>query len=272
MKLLVTDLDGTLLDEEHEINDETLLLLREFETLGYGVTFATGRSIPAALPHIERARIRLPVILFNGCMIFDPIALKPLKLHVMKRYTAVKVIKEVSTDVSLLVFSKGNIYAVNSVEDLNGYLKRDGIVCEFVDGFQEVDLRGVIKILLVGSRKRLDELFEPLKSSLHDGVSVVRSESDLIEILPRGVNKGTGLTELSSLLKVRLSDVTAVGDSMNDIEMLQTAGLGVAVGNAREEVKNCADLVMKEERYKGLQELLQIIKRGVPCETSKTRY
>jgi len=86
------------------------------------------------------------------------------------------------------------------------------------------------------------------------------------------VNKGTGLTELSTLLKVQPSDVIAVGDSMNDIEMLQTAGLGVAVGNAREEVKNCADLVMKEERYKGLQELLQIIKRGVPCETSKTRY
>jgi len=86
------------------------------------------------------------------------------------------------------------------------------------------------------------------------------------------VNKGTGLIELSTLLKVQLSDVVAVGDSMNDIEMLQTAGLGVAVGNAREEVKNSADLVMKGERYKGLQELLQIIKRGVPCEANKTRY
>jgi len=272
MKLLVTDLDGTLLDEDHKINDETLLLLREFETLGYGVTFATGRSIPAALPHIERARIRLPAILFNGCMIFDPIAFKPLKLHVMRRSTVMKVIKEVPMDVSLLVFSNENIYAVNPVKDLNGYLKRDGIVCEFVDGFQEVDLRGVIKILLVGSRGRLDELFEDLRSGLHGNVSVVRSESDLIEVLPRGVNKGTGLIELSTLLKVQLSDVVAVGDSMNDIEMLQTAGLGVAVGNAREEVKNSADLVMKGERYKGLQELLQIIKRGVPCEANKTRY
>lgn len=272
MKLLVTDLDGTLLDENHRINDETLQLLREFESFGYGITFATGRSIPAALPHIERARIRLPVILFNGCMIFDTIALKPLKLHTMSRSRVTSILKALPKNVSILVFSGNNIYALNPVEALEGYLRRDGIECEFVDGVHDITLNDVIKIIFVGSKERLDELFEELSTRKKDGVSIVRSESDLIEILPGGVNKGTGLEELAELLSVNLSDVIAVGDSMNDIEMIQRAGLGVAVGNAQEEVKKAADLVVKGERYRGLQDLFQILKRGVVCETGEARY
>jgi len=269
MKLLVTDLDGTLLDEEHKINDEALLLLKEFESLGYGITFATGRSVPAALFYIKHAGIKLPVILFNGCMIFDPLTLKPLKLYTMEPYVLMKVIEEAPKDVSILVFSRKDIYALNPVKNLDGYLQRDGIACKFVDNFREVDMRGVIKVLFVGSQKRLDELFEFLSLNLRGKASVVRSEPDLVEILPLGVNKGTGLMELSKLLNVKLSDVIAVGDSMNDIEMLRTAGLGVAVGNAWEDVKKSVDVVVKGERYKGLQELLQMIKRSVLNEKSK---
>jgi Cof subfamily protein (haloacid dehalogenase superfamily) len=257
MKLLVTDLDGTILDENHSLSDETLKVLKEFKSIGYDITFATGRSTPSALPFIKRANIELPVILFNGCMIFDPRRLKPMRVHYLGAIAS-NVAEKIPRYVSQMIFTEDGIYLMNPSEGLEGYLQRDKIKYEVLSSIREIDLDNVVKMMLVGLKEVLDDLYEELQ--FIDEASIVRSEDDLIEIIPKGVNKGTALLELSEILGVDLKDIVAIGDSMNDIEMIRLAGLGVAVGNAREPVKIVADVTLKGERHRAFRELFEYLR------------
>ena len=85
-----------------------------------------------------------------------------------------------------------------------------------------------------------------------DKISIACSHDNLLDIVGPNVNKGTALIELADILKISVSEIIAIGDNYNDIEMIKIAGLGVAMGNAPSEVKDAADFVTKDNNNEGI--------------------
>ena len=102
---------------------------------------------------------------------------------------------------------------------------------------------GCIKVLFATDEKTMDELIEYIGNKDYKHLDFLRSAKEYYEILPPGVTKGSALVKLCEILDVDIKNTIAVGDYNNDIQMIMNANLGVAVANAPQEVKDCADFV-----------------------------
>ena len=108
------------------------------------------------------------------------------------------------------------------------------------------------KLLLLGDEKQLNEFETVIPDEWRDEFYVVRSQKYLIEVLTKGVNKAYGLKKLTAELNINQDEIVAIGDAANDIEMLEYAGLAIAMGNASEEVKAIADIVTDTNENNGV--------------------
>ena len=108
------------------------------------------------------------------------------------------------------------------------------------------------KLLLLGEEEQLNEFETVIPDDWRDEFYVVRSQKYLVEVLTKGVNKAFGLEKLAQKLNIQPSEIAAIGDAANDIEMLQYAGLAIAMGNASEEVKAIADIVTDTNENNGV--------------------
>lgn len=119
----------------------------------------------------------------------------------------------------------------------------------------------VAKIVFASYPYHLSSLEVELPQVFESKADVVRSEDDLLEILPKSVNKGSALKELCKLLKISTNEVIAMGDSMNDLEMLKIAGIGIAVGKAKEELKKNAKLYIDKTGRDALEKVYDVLTR-----------
>lgn len=115
------------------------------------------------------------------------------------------------------------------------------------------------KILLLGDEEQLNEFETVIPDSWREEFYVVRSQKYLIEVLKKGVNKAYGLEKLVQRLNLNQNEIAAIGDAANDIEMLQYAGLAIAMGNATEEVKHLCSIVTDTNENNGVIKAIERI-------------
>ena len=97
--------------------------------------------------------------------------------------------------------------------------------------------------MYLGESDRLDAFQQKFECKLAEKFTTVRSQPYIFEVMPQNITKATGLKELAQKLRISRTDIMAIGDALNDLEMLKAAGFSVAMGNASPEVKAAADLV-----------------------------
>ncbi|MEJ5229310.1 MAG: Cof-type HAD-IIB family hydrolase [Pseudothermotoga sp.] len=262
MKLLVSDLDGTLLEIDHSISPETLQLVQKIEELGVRFTIATGRSLSSCREYINALRLSTPVILLNGARIFDPVSGKYLVQHDLSQ-KAVEIVFQIAVrqkNVTTAVFIGEDVYVYNLGLNAATYLIRDALTYKSVGDIGAMKSSNVAKIVFAGYPYDLNTLEIELPQLIGAEAQVVRSEDDLLEILPKNANKGSALKELSGMLKIPLNQVIAVGNGMNDLEMIKTAGFGIAVGKADEEVKKSSKLYIQDTGEKVIRKIYELLK------------
>lgn len=258
MRLLVFDLDGTLLEKDGNLSSETLRILKSFEERNVRSTIATGRSLKSASKFIEQISSKVPVILFNGARIFDPVTRHYLYSEVLSD----SLLQRMSflcqrSDVSVFFFVDEDVYAVNLTVYAARYVYRDGLSYRLVDNIDSLKQRKITKIVLTGPSCELTKIENSLKFQHRILASVTRSEDDLLEILPFGVNKAEALKKLCKFLGIDLKEVVAFGNGENDLEMIKTAGVGVTFKDAPDIVRSQAKVVLLSCGYSGLQEFLE---------------
>ncbi|XID95801.1 Cof-type HAD-IIB family hydrolase [Paenibacillaceae bacterium WGS1546] len=237
-KLLALDLDGTLLNERSEVSETNAEWIRRAIEAGVTVCASTGRGFPSALPIVERLGLESPMITVNGGEIWA----KPHTLHRRTLLAAELVMKlhaiaERYPDVWFWAYSTEGLY---NKELWAG----DTSALHWLKfGYYTEDL----PIL----RRILTEIRE------WDELEISNSSPYNIEINPRGVSKATGLAEVCRLLGCDMSEVVSVGDSLNDIAAIRASGLGVAMGNAQEEVKRAANVVTGTNNEDGVAQAIQ---------------
>lgn len=249
--ILITDLDGTLLPENKVLFQKDLDAIKRFRADGGRFTIATGRTLQSAIKYIKELEIDIPVILYNGSLIYDVSCEKVMFTDVLPD-CAIDIGEE------LFQFMKNpggevlrldNIYIVCN----NEYEEYHTRICQVEPVYttlDEVPKGDWFKVLFATEPSLITELEEYIKTKNYP-VDFVRSHDIFIEMLPKGSSKGAALKEYLKLMGMENFKVYAAGDYHNDIEMIQTADIGVATANAQEDVKNAADIVLERTSDEG---------------------
>ncbi len=242
-KLMVSDMDATLLDSSHRVSDQNREAIEYFISEGGRFTVATGRMVPAVRAYFSQMRINAPALLHNGAKIYDFETETALfeKFIEEPRKEAIRRVHDELPELGLEVYADEKVYIYRACSETERFKTRSyEVIYSMPD---EVWSRPWIKALLIGERELLDK-YEPVYRRCYDSGYSVRSGDMYLDVVANGVSKGKALTALAAMLGIGRENIYAVGDNMNDIDMLKAAGHSFAVENAEGEVKAAADRIV----------------------------
>lgn len=258
--LIVLDLDGTLLTDEKVISNKTKQTLLQAKSEGHEVMIATGRPYRSSEMYYKELGLTTPIVNFNGAFVHHPVdsswksVHKPIQLPVVKEvveavenYSIKNMLAEVLDDVYLhyhdeqmiSAFALGNPNITTG--DLRTFLKADPTSLLIHAEEDSVDL----------VRKHLQDVHAEVIDHRRWG-----APWDVIEVIRNGLNKAVGLAQVSEYLNIPKERIIAFGDEDNDLEMIEYAGIGVAMGNAISPLQNIANEVTLSNNEDGIAEFL----------------
>ena len=228
-------MDGTILNSSSELSARTKKALRSAISCGVPVVVATGRMYPSALPVIKEIGINSPCIFYNGAVVREPVSGEILlEKGLGKELTAEVVSFYRKEGWYIQIYSDDRLY----VKDRNDPRSR---FYETISKILPVSLGEDFWDFKADSTKLLGIALDESNFALMARVYTATSWGAFVEITHPDVNKAKGLAIVAEKLGVDPKDVLAIGDGVNDTEMIRWAGQGVAMGNAPDQVKAAAD-------------------------------
>jgi Cof subfamily protein (haloacid dehalogenase superfamily) len=256
-ELLVCDLDGTLIDHSLALEPALVAAFKAAAAAGLGITIATGRMPLSVDFYREALDIRLPVIYYNGGLIRDAAGIELLRRELPRGILAK--VREVfsAAPVHPIFFRDEQLYCLDRTLPIRQFCDDEGLRAHVIPDPEDFFRLGAfMKALFIGHRRDLVVLRADLEGLLGDDARLVHTAEHYLELLPVASTKGAALAHLAAHLGVPLDRVVAVGDHDNDLEMVEVAGLGVAMAHAPESVRAVADRVAPAPADGGLLRLL----------------
>ncbi len=257
-KLVALDLDGTLLSNDKTIAGSTVELIQQAKRNGVRFTIATGRMSRGALRYAQELEIDIPIITYNGAMTRSPISediYHECKVPAERAIDAINLLRD--EPVLRYVFLNDDVYTDTPHEWTDRYADLLGVTMNFVDDTRELLIDDPTMLVFMVTELRARELTMLLKSELESQVKITNSADWFLDVLPVRSSKGSALAKLAGSLGIKREEVIAIGDNLNDLEMIEYAGLGVAVANAAEELKSAANYITTLPINEGVEEVLQ---------------
>ena len=256
-KLLALDLDGTLTNSKKEITPHTLDVLLRAQRQGLRIVLASGRPVEGIAPLAEQLRLKEYggfIMAFNGGVIIDCATQDTIYECLLDTGVYRHLYEKGNTeDFRILSYVEGHI-ACEDIE--NEYVKYEAMLNRMplmkLDNFLDTITYPEPKCLIVGKPEKLEVLGKELASYYDGKINVYRSEPFFLEIVPLGIDKAKRLEFLVSHLDIKKDNLMACGDGFNDLSMIKYAGLGVAMSNAQQVVKDAADYVTLSNEEDGV--------------------
>ncbi len=242
-KLCALDLDDTVLNSNHEVSEVTRQTVEIAMQRGVIVVIASGRMFETTLPTARTLGITSPIICYNGAMVRDPITRKIIDEACVPSEVAAEVMEYARQNgMQLNFYLHDHIYSAARNQWMELYQTRTGAPYEVIDDFYD-RLKGECptKLIIVDEPETITRLLPEMKSRFDGRIAVIRSNAEYLEFLPINANKGLALANLAKALAIAQEETVAIGDSWNDIPMLQWAGHSVAVANCKPEVRLIVD-------------------------------
>ncbi|MCM1528433.1 MAG: Cof-type HAD-IIB family hydrolase [Alistipes sp.] len=260
--ILLSDMDGTLLTSKKTISGEDMAAIEKFIDMGGKFTVATGRTIQSFRQYRSILPLHMPVIMYNGGGIYDYSQEKLLcssPLPAASREMSMELLRLMPETGGEVLTDKGT-YVFSNTEYQQLHTRLCGITPEYMS-LPEIPEGGWLKVLFALAPEDIPHLQLLTEQLGYTGeADFVRSSDIFLEMLPKGVSKGSALAEYRKLEGMEDFTFIAVGDFDNDLEMIQAADIGVCPANAEESVKNAADIVLTRTNDEGaLAELIQRI-------------
>lgn len=262
--LIVSDFDGTLIDDNQQILPEVKEAIDEYVAAGGIFVVCTGRMPRSILPRVREMGLKGPVIAYQGTVIADIETGKLIKNGGMSCNDAAEICRYFEErKFGINVYSDDNIYtdfseddeamriyeriikvqSVHLKERLSGYVLKNKMFCQ--------------KVISIVPEDKREEVYADLNEKLGDRFDVTCSARVLVEASPLGDNKGEALKFLSSYYRVPIEKTVAAGDNLNDLAMIKAAGIGCAVGNADILVKQAADFISVTNNEGALAQIIK---------------
>lgn len=248
--LIVSDFDGTLIDSNHQILPEVRHAIEEYVANGGIFAVCTGRMLRSILPQVRALGLKGIVVAYQGTVIADIETGDIIKKDGIFYKDAAEICSVMENiGCTYNVYSDEILYT--NIPKENPYLQLyeniTGVDAQFIDGnlsdyvFQH-KLYCQKLASLVSPKERATQ-YQKLQACLSDRFDVTCSADCLVEISPLYDNKGEALKFLANSYGIPLDETIAIGDNLNDLSMIKAAGIGVAVGNAVDELKQNADFI-----------------------------
>ena len=259
IKLIAIDLDDTLLDNARAVSPaRAAAAIRAVTAQGVRVTLATGRMHRSALPYAMSLNLDIPLITYNGALIKYSRSGETLFHRPLDAGLAEKVLK---------LFQRRGWYIQAYVGDVLYVRDRDAYARRYeeISGMTAVPLGDKIytiagpptKLLAIAEPENIPDLAAELSAAFGEEIYLTVSKPNYLEMMDPAVNKGAALAFLANHFGLDSSEVMAIGDSLNDLDMIKYAGIGIAMHNARDEVKAAADAVTGANDADGVAEAVE---------------
>lgn len=272
LKAIILDIDGTLVNSQKVVSERTKMTLLTAQKRGIKLILASGRPIRGMLDlihELEMDKHHGLVVAYNGASVMDceskeivfNKAMTPMEAQsVLNHVKNFKVIPMIAKDDTMYV---NNVY--NGMLNLNQkpfniieYEARGGnyLLCEKSDLAEFVDFP-LNKILLAGQPEYLKEVYQKISEPFVDKLSSMFTASVYYEFTAKGIDKANALNEVLAPMGILPEDTISFGDGQNDLSIIKFAGIGVAMGNAVEELKNAADEITLSNDEDGIAVILE---------------
>ncbi len=258
--LIVLDLDGTLLTDQKVISEKTKKTLAKVMEQGHQVMIATGRPYRSSEPYYKELGLKTPIVNFNGAFVHHPTDNSWGRFHTPIGLETVHEVVESMHD-----FNFHNIVA-EVLDDVYVHHHDEKLMDIFRFGNPYIttgDLRNYLKVdptsmLIHAPYERVGEIHDHLNQVHAEVIDHRRwgAPWHVIEIVKSGLSKAVGLDQVSKSLGISKENIIAFGDEDNDLEMIDFAGVGVAMGNAISPLKNIANEITLSNNEDGIAELL----------------
>lgn len=244
-KLIALDMDGTLLNEKHIVTDRVKEALKKAREMGVKVILSSGRAYKGIECYMDELDIKDLAITLNGAAVIDRKGEELIFSQCMDNDVSRKMIE---------LANKHGIYNVLFIEN-DMFVKEINEKGQFFQEHDRIRLKPVgnldifyksqqvFKMLLIGENEELIKLRDEGKKLLGDRVCLTFSLPYFLEAYSPLVNKGIMLDKVAKYYGIKREEIIAMGDGENDIPMIEYAGIGIAMGNALQSVKDAADFI-----------------------------
>lgn len=256
-KLLVLDLDGTLTNTKKEITPNTLQTLTEAQEQGIKIVLASGRPTYGVAPLAEKLQLDKYegyILSYNGGEIINW-KTKELMYKNLLDHAVLPYLYKCAQQNHFAILSYEEEYVLTEYPDDEYVIKEarlNGMKIKKVENFLAAIKHPIAKCLIVGEPNRLAVLEKGMHEHLKDQMGVFRSEPYFLELVPKGIDKAQSLAVLLKEINMTKEEMIAVGDGFNDLSMIKFAGLGVAMANAQDVVKENADYITLSNEEDGV--------------------
>ena len=256
-KLVVSDFDGTLVNEDGSILESTKRTINEYRENGGNFAISTGRLPEAIIDRAQELGLKGAVSCCQGAIIVDIQSKEVLFSDTIPNKTAVKICKKMEElGLHIHAYDLWEYYCNMDDDALKFYKKATGTTPNLVldkplSKVLEEKGIGVYKMMVMVEPKDVPFVFERLEKENFEGCAVTKSGDFLVEVINANYSKGTAISFLANYYGVSVENTIAVGDQWNDIPMIEVAGLGAAVANADNKLKAAADVVLSATNEQG---------------------
>lgn len=258
IKLIAIDIDGTLLNDKHEVTDDVQQALHAAKQKGVKVVLCTGRPIGGVKQYLDALNLTEDgdfVIAYNGALVQNAHTnevVSELTLENKDLQTIYNISKELNTPMHY--FDSANLYSPN--RQISEYTVLESYLTTVPLSYMPVDEAPediiIPKMMFIDKPETLDQTIANIPAEMKENYMLVKSSPFFLEILNPNVSKGNAVKLLAETLGIKQEEVMAIGDNGNDVTMVQFAGCGVAMGNAIPELKEVANHITATNNENGV--------------------
>jgi len=263
-KLVVSDLDGTLLNSDHEVTEASRKTIEQLKENNIKFAIATGRIYSSASDIANELDLDAPVIACNGAVIYDKKKEQILYDAPISKELCAKIIDVFKKhDIYFHFYSFDTVYGERNERLIKQYQEwqeagtsNSSVKIRLMDDARaiiEEDVR-IYKFGFYGDDEISMKVYKELEAIPE--LELYFSNKNLVDVMNKEANKGNGVEHLAEFMEVDIADVVTLGDNENDLSMIKVAGLGIAMGNGLDHVKENADYVTDNNDSDGLSKAL----------------
>ncbi|MCX5406064.1 Cof-type HAD-IIB family hydrolase [Streptomyces sp. NBC_00335] len=256
-KLVATDLDGTLLRGDDTVSERTREALLAATAAGAAHIIVTGRAVPWTRHVLDDLGYKGIAVCGQGAQVYDAGAHRLLTSVTLDRKLAALALEKIEAEVGPLAIAASRDGVEGEVLFGPGYQVQEGLPALYLEDTSEVWSAPLNKLYIQHPELDEDALVQVARETVGSLVGIVMAGPGVVEILPLGLSKSTGLSLAARRLGVKAADTIAFGDMPNDIPMFGWAAHGVAMANAHPELKAVADEVTTSNEEDGIAVVLE---------------
>ena len=256
-RLAAFDLDGTLLNSDHNLSSENREALQQLAANEILVVLVSGRMHRSIQPISDQIGLENPIISYNGAMVRHATTGEIYHHTPVPADYAMAIVNDcIHQNLHLNFCLNDELYVAekNAWSDL--YEMRTGVPATPVGDLNQLAGETPTKLLIIHTPEKLQPLLDRFKSVYTKKLYVTQTQPEYIEFMNPMVTKGRALTALASRFKIPMDEVVAFGDSYNDESLLKTAGFGIAMENAVPPIKACADHITANNDENGVAQAI----------------